>query len=86
MDRDKSILSKDELDLVENMKYLVLCNPFVYDYFMNIGNKDIELIHQLPIYFTCRNVECKALLDGVKINHKNKTIQPFDLKTIGKGV
>lgn len=86
LDRDKSIISKDELELVENMKYLVLCNPFIYDYFMNVGNKDIELIHQLPVYFTCQEIECKALLDGIKIDHKAKTIQPFDLKTIGKGV
>lgn len=84
---EKSVLSKDEVELVENMKYLVLCNPFVYDYFMVI-NRDspIELIHQLPIYFECQGVECKGLLDGVKVDHKAKTIQPFDLKTIGKGV
>ena len=36
--------------------------------------------------FTCQEIECKALLDGIKIDHKAKTIQPFDLKTIGKGV
>lgn len=30
--------------------------------------------------------ECKALLDGVLINHNDRTIQPFDLKTTGKSV
>lgn len=28
----------------------------------------------------------KALLDGIKIDHKEKTIEPFDLKTTGKSV
>lgn len=46
----------------------------------------IELIHQQPIYFTYRNTQCKALLDGIQIDHKNKIIQLFDLKTTHKPV
>jgi hypothetical protein len=30
--------------------------------------------------------DCKALLDGILIDHENRTIEPYDLKTIGKSV
>lgn len=40
----------------------------------------------MAIYFTYKDVEFKGLLDGIKINHRDKTIQPFDLKTTGKNV
>jgi hypothetical protein len=43
-------------------------------------------LHQVPIYFRYRGEDCKALLDGILIDHKNRTIQPFDLKTTGKSV
>jgi len=43
-------------------------------------------MHQVPIYFELEGQEFKALLDGIRINHKDETIEPFDLKTIGKSV
>lgn len=58
-----------------------------YTRFYFVGNEPhIERIHQLPIYFKIGEHNCKALLDGVIIDHEKKTIQPFDLKTVGKGV
>lgn len=81
----KTILSKDEYDVVIQCKEKILANTFTHKYFVN-NEENIELIHQLPIYFNYKGYECKALLDGVYINHKEKYIQPFDLKTIGKNV
>jgi hypothetical protein len=46
----------------------------------------IELIHQYPIYFDYNGFECKGLLDGIRIDHKEKKIYPFDLKTTSGGV
>lgn len=83
--KGKTVLSRDEYESVEKAKELVIASPFAYDYF--IPSKTwIELRHQVAIYFIYRGFECKALLDGIKIDHQNKTIQPFDLKTTGKSV
>ena len=43
-------------------------------------------MHQIPIYFNYKGIECKALLDGILIDHHDKTIEPFDLKTTSKSV
>lgn len=82
---DKIIISKDMLESVTKAKELLLANEFTYPYFFN-SQIETELLHQLPIYFTYRGMECKALLDGVLIDHKEKIIKPFDLKTTGRSV
>jgi len=64
---------------------LIRVSPYAASYFSK-GKTWEELMHQVPIYFTLEGEECKALLDGIKIDHKEKTIEPFDLKTIGKSV
>jgi hypothetical protein len=45
------------------------------------ANENEELIFQLAILFKIDGVNCKSLLDKVKINHKSKKIYPEDLKT-----
>lgn len=80
---NQTLLSKDEFDLVTVVKESLLSNPFTREYFIN-DYSHIELIHQFPIYFKLEDMDCKALLDGVKIDHENKTVTPFDLKTTSK--
>lgn len=82
---DKIIISRDMLESVTKAKELLLANEFTYPYFFN-SQIETELLHQLPIYFTYRGMGCKALLDGVLIDHKEKIIKPFDLKTTGRSV
>lgn len=71
------------------MKLLILANDFTYKYF-NGAEDGIEYCHQLPIYWNMEyegtTIDCKALLDVVYIDHNNKTIEPIDLKSIGKSV
>lgn len=81
----QTLLTKDEYEFVVTAKDTILTNPFTSKYFFN-HTEDIELIHQFAIYFEYKGIECKALLDGVMIDHKNKTITPFDLKTTSKNV
>lgn len=81
----RTVLSRDEFDIVTRCKELILANEWAREYFIT-DDPYIELMHQVPIYFTYQDVECKALLDGIHINHKDKIITPFDLKTTGKGV
>ena len=69
---------------------LILSNDFCRRYFVNENTDRYELLHQIPIYFEIeldgKKEEAKALLDGIRIDHTEKTIQPFDLKTTGKSV
>ncbi len=44
-------------------------------------NEDEEIHFQTAIYFKYELVDCKALIDVIKINHKNKTVTPIDIKT-----
>jgi hypothetical protein len=85
MDKTKYVLSKDEYELVMKAKDLVLANPFTQKYFINLSNT-IELLHQYAVYFEYKGFQCKALLDGIRIDHNSKTIEPFDLKTTSSGV
>ena len=89
IDRNKQILSKEEFEAVTKAKELLLANKFTAPYFFtNAENTDgmCELLSQVPIYFKYMGEDCKALLDGILINHEAKTIQPYDLKTTGKSV
>ena len=83
--KNKIIVSKDEYDTVLKCKELILANEFVQQYFVTeqIGQ---EILKQVPIYFEHMGEKCKALLDGILIDHRYKTIQPYDLKTTGKSV
>lgn len=85
IDREKVILSRDEYEVITKARELIMANQFIYGYFFTV-NVYTELLHQVPIYFQYKEEQCKALLDGILIDHKERTIQPFDLKTIGKSV
>jgi len=82
---NKTVISKDEYESVTKALELINANEFVYKYFKKTSNWH-EIIKQVPIYFRYLDEDCKALLDGILIDHENKTIQPYDLKTIGKSV
>jgi len=81
----KKILSASEFEGVQRAKLSILENDFTNLYFHTLFIEH-ELMHQVPIYFEYEGVKCKALLDGILIDHNKKTIEPFDLKTTGKNV
>lgn len=80
-----TILSIDEYDIVLKCKELIMANEFIHGYFKP-KSKFHEILKQVPIYFEYKGERCKGLLDGILIDHENKTIQPYDLKTTGKSV
>lgn len=83
--KDVTLISKDEYESVLKSVELIRCSPYAASYFEKAKTWE-ELLHQVPIYFQLAGEDFKALLDGIKIDHKEKTIEPFDLKTIGKSV
>ena len=80
-----TVLAKDEYEAIVKAKELILANEYTYPYFFNT-HIHCELIHQVPIYFDYRGTPCKSLLDGIRVDHRERVIQPFDLKTTGKSV
>ena len=77
----KTVLSQEENDLISQIVMSIRTSPNTSKYFQT--NKDIEVLYQLAIYFPYQGVDCKALLDMVVVDHKEKTIQPMDIKTMG---
>lgn len=83
----KTILARDEMDRIRLLQDRIRENEYTYSYFFPVPFEDhIELMFQVPIYFTYMDVDCKSLLDVIRIDHIAKTIEPVDLKTIGKSV
>ena len=83
--KDKTIIDtntyKSVLDTVDALKtseatryYFQEDNPF----------EDIERLYQLKFKATFDNVKYRCMADLIIIDHKNKTIQPIDLKTSSK--
>ena len=78
----KVVLSQEENDLISQIVMSIRTNSTTSKYFEK-NNSSVEILDQFSIYFTYEGIECKALLDRIIIDHKNKTIQPIDFKTMG---
>lgn len=75
--RGKIILSDEEYSLISQIVMSLRTLHPTGLYFLK------DTLFQKAIYFTYKGVNCKALLDMVNIDHKAKTIQPLDIKTLG---
>ena len=78
----KIVLSQEENDLISQIVMSIRTNPATSKYFERDTNF-VEILDQYSIYFNYEGIECKALLDRIIVDHKNKTIQPIDFKTMG---
>jgi hypothetical protein len=74
LDKSKSILSKDEYELVLKLKEELGKNKYTSKFIYPSEKEEVYM--QMPIYFEYKGVAGKALLDGLVINHADKTIQP----------
>jgi len=79
---DKQIISESTLEICKKAKHALLNSKYTKKYFQ-ADNPFIEILYQVDIYFEYMGVNCKALLDMVKVDHKAKTIQLIDIKTCG---
>lgn len=75
----KNVISEEDLSVAE----IMLNTLYTHEYSKNIVDPplDIESYKQLPLRFIFNNIECKILIDDLEVDHKNKTLQPIDLKT-----
>ena len=79
--KGRQILSSQQFELIKTVSDNILNHPHTESYFQD--DNDVDIYYQLPLHFTYQQVECKALLDMVIVNHRDKTIQPIDIKTMG---
>lgn len=63
----------------DNLAKVLKEHEFTSTYF-NLG-LDREFLNQFAIIFHIEEVQCKALLDKIIVDHLEKTIRPLDIKT-----
>lgn len=86
----KTILSGSQRFIIDKIVNSLKSNAKTAHYFdrgMFMRSSDVDVYYQLPIYFTHRGVECKALLDMLIVFRNPETgqvqhVQPVDLKTM----
>jgi len=78
----RTILSVKELETIETIVNSFKNHKHTKDYFSD----NLSIYPQVAIYFKYPgyDYDCKALLDMIIVDNVNKTIQPIDIKTIGK--
>jgi len=79
--KNKKVISREEYDKALRIVNSLLTNRFTSKYF---NCEDTECLTQLELYWNYKDFDCRSRLDIVKINHKEKTILPIDVKTSGK--
>lgn len=85
----KQILTTSEKILIDDIVSSLVNNPRTSKFFDRTAlsrAEGVSVYYQLPIYFTYKDIDCKALLDILIVVRNEKgnivSIQPFDLKTM----
>lgn len=74
----RTLITQGEYDLAITMANNIKNSEFTKEYFANTWINPSD--YQVPLFFEQDGVKCKALLDYVRLDVANKTIQPFDFK------
>ena len=79
----KIVISPQEFSEAQQCVQTLKTHPFTYQIFE--CNEDEEIFYQLKFKTEILGINCRCMFDIIKVNHKNKTIEPLDLKTTGAG-
>jgi len=79
---NKTVISIQELEDAKRIVSKLTDDPTISKLFLK-EKKNIKVSNQEEIYWEFEGIPLKSLLDMITINEKNKTIQPWDLKTTG---
>jgi hypothetical protein len=77
--KGKIIVSPEVLENAENSATTLKSHDYTSQYF--IETEDIEVIKQGSILYMFKGVQGKARMDLINVDHKNKLINVFDIKT-----
>lgn len=81
----KVVISPQEFSEAQQCVQTLKTHPFTYQIFE--CNEDEEIFYQLKFktqFPEHDNANFRIMTDAIKVNHKEKWIQPYDLKTTGK--
>jgi len=78
----KIVISPQEFSEAQQCVQTLKTHPFTYQIFE--CNEDEEIFYQLKFKDEVAGVPARIMTDCIKVNHKEKWIQPYDLKTTGK--
>ena len=76
----QDIITYQELQKAETIKEVLMNTTWTRDILNKATTKDFEVIKQLQCTFTVSKTPIKSMLDLVHVNHKKKTIKPYDIK------
>lgn len=78
---DKEVACMDDVNIAEKIKEKVLSHEFTKHIFEE--SSEYEYINEYQIEeFDFHDIPMKAMVDRLKIDHENKSIQPYDLKIV----
>ena len=77
--RGKIILDEETRKSIEYCANTLLTHNITKDLF--IEQENIEVIKQAILIYNYKEQQCKAKLDLIRVDHKNKIIYPYDIKT-----
>ena len=81
----KVLMSQDDYNRALACVEALNNSPFVGKYFyVSPLTTHIEAHYQLKFIFEYNNIFIRCMFDRIIVDHKNKTIQPLDIKTTGK--
>lgn len=83
--KEKIIINTDEWGDIVEATEILKTHLFTKDIF-NSNEFGYEVISQYPFSFEYQEYKYKGLVDLLKIDHENKTIEIYDLKTTGPGL
>lgn len=78
----KIIISPQEFSDAQQCCQTLRTHPFTYQIFE--CNENEEIFYQLKFRDNVFGVDVRIMTDLIKVNHKEKKIYPYDLKTTGK--
>lgn len=83
--KDKTLISEDLYkDILNTVEVLKTSEATSYYFQEDNPFNEIERLYQLKFKTVLNNVEYRCMMDLAVVDHKNKTIQPIDLKTSSK--
>ena len=74
---DKYIITEEVFEQAKKLKEEAFSHKFIRE----VLDNSYEKITQLPLYSEINKIKVKGLIDLIVINHKEKIIKPYDLKT-----
>lgn len=82
----RQILSLEDKSLIEKIVNKFQTSSSTGILFGNNTPNDYDIIYQVPIYLSINNIRIKGLIDIVAVDHTNKRIYLYDIKTMADSV